>query len=123
MLVVDDNRDAAESLGLILEALGADVRVARDGYEALDAFEAFEPAVVLLDIGMPGLDGYDVARTIRLRHPERRTPLIALTGWGEQDDLRRAREAGFDHHLVKPADIGTLRALLATLEAAERQPA
>jgi PAS domain S-box-containing protein len=116
ILLVDDNRDAADSLGMVLEFLGADVRVARDGREALDTFKDYDPSVVLLDIGMPGMDGYEVARAIRSRYPERRTPLIALTGWGQDDDRRRAREAGFDHHLIKPAEIGELQALLMSLD-------
>jgi signal transduction histidine kinase/DNA-binding response OmpR family regulator len=117
ILVVDDNRDAAESLGLILQSLGAEVRVARDGAEALETFGSYHPAVVLLDIGMPGMDGYEVARRIRARFPERRTALVALTGWGQEQDRRHAREAGFDHHLVKPADMDALQALLASLPA------
>ncbi|MGQ0752840.1 MAG: ATP-binding protein [Betaproteobacteria bacterium] len=115
ILVVDDNRDAADSLGMLLQCLGADVRVAHDGAEALNAVAAYQPAVVLLDIGMPGMDGYEVARRIRKDFPERRTPLVALTGWGQEEDRRRARDAGFDHHLIKPADMKTLQALLATL--------
>jgi PAS domain S-box-containing protein len=115
ILVVDDNRDAADSLGMLLECLGADVRVAHDGAEALKVIAAYEPAVVLLDIGMPGMDGYEVARRIRSAFPERHTPLVALTGWGQEEDKRRAREAGFDHHLIKPADVEALQALLVTL--------
>jgi PAS domain S-box-containing protein len=125
ILVVDDNRDAADSLGMLLQCLGADVRVAHDGTEALEAVAAYQPAVVLLDIGMPGMDGYEVARCIRKNFPERRTPLVALTGWGQEEDRRRARDAGFDHHLIKPADMETLQALLASLagDAAPRSPA
>lgn len=115
ILVVDDNRDAADSLGMLLQCLGADVRVAHNGAEALEAVEAYQPAVVLLDIGMPGMDGYEVARRIRSTYPERRTPLVALTGWGQEEDRRRARDAGFDYHLIKPADMDKLQALLATL--------
>ena len=115
ILVVDDNRDAADSLGMLLQCLGADVRVAHDGVEALNAVATYQPAVVLLDIGMPGMDGYEVARRIRHSFPERRTPLVALTGWGQEEDRRRARDAGFDHHLIKPAAMETLQALLASL--------
>jgi PAS domain S-box-containing protein len=115
VLVVDDNHDAGDSLALVLGILGADVRVARDGPEALDIFGDYWPAAVLLDIGMPGMNGYDVAQLLRARHPERKAMLVALTGWGQEDDLRRAREAGFDHHLVKPAEIDALLALLATV--------
>ena len=115
ILVVDDNRDAAESMGMLLEFLGADVRVAVDGPGALEAFEIYEPAVVLLDIGMPGMDGYEVARRIRTEFPQRHTAIVALTGWGQEEDRRRARAAGFDHHLIKPADVGALQALLGSL--------
>jgi signal transduction histidine kinase/DNA-binding response OmpR family regulator len=115
VLVVDDNRDSADSLAMVLQLLGADARVARDGPEALEAYESYAPAVVLLDIGMPGMDGYEVAREIRRRHPERRAALVALTGWSQDEDRQRAREAGFDRHLVKPADIGALRTLLSSL--------
>src|SRR3954470_662515 len=116
-LVVDDNRDAADSLGLLLEVLGAEVRVARDGPEALEAYGDYDPAVVLLDIGMPGMDGYEVARRIRARSPGPRPTIIALTGWGQENDRREAREAGFDHHLVKPAELGALKALLKSIPA------
>jgi CheY-like chemotaxis protein len=116
ILVVDDNRDAADSLGMVLRFLGADVRVARDGPEAIEAFRTYDPAVVLLDIGMPGMDGYEVARTIRTNFPGRHAALVALTGWGQAKDRRLSQEAGFDHHLIKPADIGALQALLASLE-------
>jgi signal transduction histidine kinase/DNA-binding response OmpR family regulator len=120
ILVVDDNHDAAESLSMVLKFLGADVRVARDGPEALAAFEAYDPAVVLLDIGLPGMDGYEVARRIRSGFPSRRAALVALTGWGQDKDRREAREAGFDQHLIKPAEIGALQALLASLETDHR---
>jgi len=115
VLVVDDNRDAADSLGMVLRMLGAHVAVVSDGPSALEAFDAHAPEVVLLDIGMPGMDGYEVARVIRARDPSRRTALVALTGWGQDTDRRRARDAGFDHHLVKPADMGDLQRLLTTL--------
>jgi CheY-like chemotaxis protein len=115
ILVVDDNRDAAESLGMLLEFLGADVKVALDGPGALATFEQYDPAVVLLDIGMPGMDGYEVARRIRADFPDRGTAIVALTGWGQEEDRRRARAAGFDHHLIKPADVGALQALLGSL--------
>ena len=116
ILVVDDNRDAAETLGMLLTELGAEVQVAHDGRSALDAFAAAPPAAVLLDIGMPGMDGYEVARTLRARYPDRRATLVALTGWGQEEDRRLAREAGFDHHLVKPAEIDALEALLTDIE-------
>jgi PAS domain S-box-containing protein len=117
VLVVDDNRDAADSLAMILELLGAEVRIVNNGPEALEAFPSHDPALVLLDIGMPGMDGYEVARQLRSRFPERRAALVALTGWGQEEDRRRARDAGFHHHLVKPADVEALQALLASLGA------
>jgi len=115
VLVVDDNEDAATSLGMLLNFLGADVRVAHDGPAALSAFDAYRPGIVLLDIGMPVMDGYEVARVLRTRADGARVPLVALTGWGQEEDRRRAREAGFDYHMVKPADIEALQALLASL--------
>jgi len=90
-------------------------RTRRDLREALAAFDSYRPGVVILDIGMPGMDGYQVARAIRGRPDGERIPLVAVTGWGQEEDRRRVREAGFDHHLVKPADIGALRALLGSL--------
>ena len=115
ILVVDDNRDAAESLSMLLEVLGAEAKVACDGFEALELMKSYDPAVVLLDIGMPEMDGYEVARRIRADLPDRRVVLVALTGWGQEDDRRRAKEAGFDHHLIKPANIDTLQKLLTSL--------
>jgi CheY-like chemotaxis protein len=113
VLVVDDNPDAADTLDMLLRVLGAEVRVARDGLQAIEAFAPFDPDVVLLDIGMPGMDGYEVVRTLRRHHAGHRARMIALTGWGQENDRARGRDAGFDHHLVKPADIAALEALLA----------
>ena len=115
ILVVDDNRDAAESMGLVLARAGADVEVAHDGASALERVDRFHPAIILLDIGMPGLDGYEVARRIRAQPATRDVMLVALTGWGQAEDRRRSFEAGFDHHLTKPAGIDELRALLPTV--------
>ena len=115
VLVVDDNRDAAASLGMLLSFLGADVRVTHDGPSAIEAFDAYRPAIVLLDIGMPAMDGYEVARILRGRANGSAVPLVALTGWGQEEDRRRTKAAGFDHHLVKPANIEALQALLAAL--------
>jgi PAS domain S-box-containing protein len=116
VLVVDDNADAGDTLAVILDMLGAEVRVARNGEQALETFAVYEPSVVLLDIGMPGMNGYEVARAIRSRFAGQPTVLVALTGWGQEDDRRRASEAGFDHHLLKPAEIDSLQKLLADLE-------
>jgi PAS domain S-box-containing protein len=112
VLVVDDNKDAAESLAMLLRTAGAEVHVAHDGPTALAEFERNEPHVVLLDIGMPDMDGCEVARRLReICRPER-VALVALTGWGQDEDRRRVRDAGFDHHLVKPVDLASLQALL-----------
>jgi signal transduction histidine kinase/DNA-binding response OmpR family regulator len=112
VLVVDDNRDAADSLGYMLEMMGASVRVVYGGPDAVAAVEAEAPALVLLDIGMPGMDGYQVARKLAA-HPERHAmQIVALTGWGQAEDRQRTREAGFDEHLVKPAELDALEALL-----------
>jgi signal transduction histidine kinase len=112
VLVVDDNRDAAESLGRLLARHGAEVRVVHDGPSALEVLRTWRPSAAVLDLGMPGMDGLEVARRIRRRPELRDVALIALTGWGRADDVRRARDAGFDHHMVKPADIDALRSLL-----------
>jgi signal transduction histidine kinase/ActR/RegA family two-component response regulator len=112
VLVADDNRDAADSLQRILALYGHDVRVAYDGATAVKLGEEFRPRVAILDIGMPGTNGYDVARALRNRQGER-VMLVALTGWGQEADRRRATEAGFDHHLTKPVDPGSLNSLLA----------
>jgi signal transduction histidine kinase/ActR/RegA family two-component response regulator len=112
ILVVDDNRDSAMSLSMLLELDGHEVRRAYDGLEALEIADEFRPDIALLDIGMPRLDGYGAARELRRREWNASLLLIALTGWGQQEDKRLAREAGFDHHLVKPVDPEVLRRLL-----------
>ena len=113
VLVVDDNRDAADSLGIVLRLNGADVKVVHDGIAALQAVASFDPAVVLLDLGMPGMDGYEVARRIREAPRHDAIALVALTGWGQAEDRLRVRAAGFDHHLVKPTDLDALQSVLA----------
>jgi len=112
VLVVDDNHDAADSLGLLLRFLGADAMVVHDGPAALKAMRTFKPAVVLLDLGMPDMDGLEVARRMRADPEMKGATLVALTGWGQREDRRRTGEAGFDYHLVKPADVGALEAIL-----------
>jgi CheY-like chemotaxis protein len=116
-LIVDDNHDAADSLGMLLELMGADVRTSNDGQAAIDVFRSYRPSVVLLDIGMPGMDGNEVARRMRQDRDGGDVTLIALTGWGQPGDRRRTQEAGFNHHFVKPLDLAALQALLATLPA------
>ncbi|MGH7805719.1 MAG: hybrid sensor histidine kinase/response regulator [Candidatus Binatia bacterium] len=117
VLVVDDNRDAADSLGLLLQLLGADVRIAYDGPTALREAATYHPSAVLLDIGMNEMDGYEVARRLREDPDLREVTLVALTGWGQYEDRTRSRLAGFDHHLIKPADVAALEELLLSLDA------
>jgi PAS domain S-box-containing protein len=113
VLVVEDNVDAAEGLMMLLEVFGHEVRVARDGESALEAVRAEVPDLMLVDIGLPGLDGYEVARRARRRTELRDVPMVALTGFGQEEDRQRALAAGFDQHLTKPVDPVALRALLA----------
>ena len=115
ILVADDNADSAESLGLLLELLGNDVSTASDGLQAVDIADTFRPDVIFLDIGMPKLSGYEACRRIRERSSGKHTILVAMTGWGQSDDKRRSREAGFDLHLVKPVEIGVIEKLLTAL--------
>jgi PAS domain S-box-containing protein len=112
ILVVDDHADAAESLAMILRLDGHDVRVAHDGPEALGVAQSHLPHLAFLDIGMPGMDGYELCRRMRAQPALREVLLVALTGWGQEEDRRRSREAGFDRHLVKPVEPGSLRRLL-----------
>jgi two-component system CheB/CheR fusion protein len=113
VLVVDDNVDAAESVAMILRLSGYDVRCTYDGVSALDAAKAYHPDVVVLDIGLPGISGYEVARRLRLDPEFEETPLVAVTGYGQDVDRRRSRNAGIDYHLTKPVDPATLQQLLA----------
>ena len=115
ILIADDNRDAAESLSLLLEYLGHEVSTAHDGLQAIEAAASGHPEVALLDIGMPELNGYEVAEHIRRQPWGQGMVLVAITGWGQEDDKRRAREAGFDHHLTKPVDLPDLEKLLAAV--------
>lgn len=112
ILVVDDNRDAATSMATMLELMGHKTRTAHDGLEAIDAAEAFRPDIILLDIGMPKLNGYEAAEKIRQKGWARNVLLVALTGWGQAEDRRLSREAGFDFHLVKPVELAALQKLL-----------
>ncbi|UQA59099.1 PAS domain-containing protein [Polyangium aurulentum] len=115
-LVVDDNVDAADSLALLLEMLGHEVGSAHDGPDALAKALASKPDIILLDIGLPGMDGYEVAARLR-EEGLGSTVLVALTGYGREEDMARSREAGFDHHLVKPVDIATLQKVIASVAA------
>ena len=123
LLVVDDNQDAADSLAMLLRLQGHEVRVAYSGLAALEMTKTYTPDVVFLDIGMPGMDGYEVARRMRQQPGLEKTVLAALTGWGQQEDRRRTAEAGFDHHLVKPPEPQILDSLLAGDGQSSRAPA
>jgi signal transduction histidine kinase/CheY-like chemotaxis protein len=118
ILVADDLRDSANSLAMILRLAGHDVQTAHDGLEAVQAAATFWPDVVLLDIGMPKMNGYEAARHIRKQPWGKEVALIALTGWGQEEDKRKALEAGFDHHLTKPVEAGDLENLLAHINPA-----
>jgi CheY-like chemotaxis protein len=112
ILLVDDSVDAALALSMLLEALGHEVRTEHDGPRALASIEDFKPEVVVLDIGLPGMNGFDVAREMRKREATRDALLLALTGWGSDADRQEALDAGFDHHLTKPVTIEALEAAL-----------
>ena len=114
MLVVDDNVDTVTTLQMLVQESGHDVRTAYDGSAAVEAALDYRPDVVLLDIGLPGLNGFEVAKRIRQQPALRDAVLVAMTGYGREADRRRSQEAGFDHHLVKPADFGKVLQILAT---------
>jgi PAS domain S-box-containing protein len=120
VLVVDDNHDAAETLTTFLDMLGLETRAVHSGEEVLEVARAFAPDLILLDIGLPGINGYEVARLVRADPQVGRVRLIALTGWGADQDRRRALAAGFDHHLTKPVDLTLLEDLLRRLGQAQR---
>jgi CheY-like chemotaxis protein len=115
ILVVDDNADSAASLALLLKMSGNETATAHDGLAAVAAVEAFRPDVVLLDISLPKLDGHEAARCIRQGPWGKDIVLVALTGWGQDEDRRRSKEAGFDEHMVKPVDYEALMRLLASV--------
>jgi CheY-like chemotaxis protein len=116
VMVVDDNRDSAETMAMLLELLGHEIRIAHDGVQALELAEQFRPHAMLLDIGMPRLNGYEVCARLRAQPWGRDVLLVAVTGWGQETDQRRSREAGFDGHLVKPVEPQALQDVLAQLE-------
>ncbi|MFZ0501983.1 MAG: response regulator [Steroidobacteraceae bacterium] len=116
LLVVDDNRDAAESMSMLLQMWGHEVAFAFDGPSALETAERWQPEAVFLDIGLPGMDGYEVAERLRELPLAKNAVLIALTGYGHDDDRLRSRRAGIDHHLVKPVAPDALRDLIDSLQ-------
>lgn len=115
VVVADDNVDTAHSLSLLLEALGHEARIAHNGIQALGIAHEFQPDAMIIDIGMPGLDGHDLARRIRTEAWGKDLLLIAASGWGQNEDKQRSLEAGFNMHLVKPVELQTLEGLLATI--------
>jgi PAS domain S-box-containing protein len=117
ILVVDDNRDAATALGMLLELAGHEVRIAHDGSTALSLARTFRPVLALLDIGMPGMNGYELAKALRSEPWSAALCLAALTGWGQEEDRSEAHQAGFDHHLTKPVDPHAVEALVAQCQA------
>lgn len=112
ILVVDDNADAANTSALLLKLLGHEVMTATDGASGLETARAFKPEIILLDIGLPGMDGYQVAQRLRRMPETKKALLIAVSGYGQTEDRRRSREAGFDHHVVKPATMEKLNGLI-----------
>jgi CheY-like chemotaxis protein/anti-sigma regulatory factor (Ser/Thr protein kinase) len=120
LLVVDDNQDAANSLAMLLKLQGHEVRVAFSGMGAVEMTKTYTPDVVFMDIGMPGMDGYEAARRIREQPGLGKVVMAALTGWGQQEDRRRTAEAGFNHHLVKPPDPNALEKVLSDLKRGRR---
>jgi two-component system, chemotaxis family, CheB/CheR fusion protein len=116
VLVVDDNVDAAQSLGMLLKLSGQEVSIAHDGHDGIQKAREFRPDLVLLDIGMPVMDGYEVCRRLRQDPGTQDAILIALTGWGLEEDRQRALQEGFDRHLVKPIELHTLMKLLEELD-------
>ena len=115
LLIIDDDCDTRDVLEFELRSYGYDVRKARSGSEGIAIAAEFRPAIVLCDVGMPGMDGYEVARRIRHLPEAADITLIALTGWGQEEDRLRSRSAGFDYHLIKPANVDALQNLLVSL--------
>jgi DNA-binding response OmpR family regulator len=116
LLVVDDNKDAADTLAMMLQLAGHEVRVAHGGSAALAVAHSFRPEVAILDIGMPDMNGYELATALRGQSWAAGIYLIALTGWGQEGDRQRAREAGFDQHMTKPLDPEALDSFLASMD-------
>jgi CheY-like chemotaxis protein len=114
VLLVDDDRDVAQSMARLIRSLGHDTRVAFSGHEALDVAAQFQPHIILMDLALPGLSGYDTARAIRSTQWGKDVTLVAVSGWGRASDRRHALDAGFDQHLTKPVDVHVLEAVLTT---------
>jgi len=112
ILVADDNIDAASSLGMLLEMMGHEVCIVHDGVEAVEKATTFRPDIILLDLGMPQLNGYEACARIREQPSNKRTLIVALTGWTQEDKKQRSQRAGFDLHLIKPVELPALEQLL-----------
>jgi CheY-like chemotaxis protein len=112
ILVADDNPDAASSLGVLLEMMGHEVCIVHDGVKAVDGAATFRPDIILLDIGMPQLNGYDACSRIREQPSNKGILIVALTGWAQDDKIQRSQQAGFDFYLIKPVEIAALEKLL-----------
>jgi CheY-like chemotaxis protein len=115
ILIVEDNRDSADSLKTLLEALRYDAHVVYDGETGVQSSATLRPDVIVMDIGLPGISGYEAARQIRARNPDGRPTIVALTGWGQHADRQQSAQAGIDHHLVKPLDLAALKQILDSL--------
>lgn len=112
ILVVDDNQDSALSMSMVLKIMGNEVKVAYDGVMALQLAEEFRPDTIFMDIGMPKMNGYDACHLLREHEWARDIKIVALTGWGQEEDRRRAFESGFNHHLVKPVEAADIEKIL-----------
>jgi CheY-like chemotaxis protein len=115
VLIAEDNRDSADSLKTLLEALGYETHIAYDGETAVHSAAALRPDAIIMDIGLPGVNGYEAARRIRAQDPGMRVSIIALTGWGQESDRLRSAQAGIEHHLIKPLDLAALKQILDSL--------
>jgi CheY-like chemotaxis protein len=122
VLLVDDNMDSSEPLSLLLQAKGHETRIAVEGQEAIEVADEFLPDCVILDLGLPGIDGYEVARRLRERPYAATLTLVALTGWAGKDVRVKAAEAGFDYHLVKPVNLEELERIVTAERVQSRQP-
>ena len=122
VLVIDDNEDAAESLAMMIELDGHEIRTVYNGAAALELAGCFRPDLVFCDIGLPKMDGYEVARRLRLEAEHSATVLVALTGWGSEEDKRKTKEAGFDHHFIKPAEVAEIESIIRSVSAKLSEP-
>jgi CheY-like chemotaxis protein len=116
ILIVEDNVDSGDSLLMLLNAVGFEVSLVRDGETAVQAALSFDPDVILMDIGLPGLNGYEATRLIRARNPHGKVRIAALTGWGQPRDQQKAIDAGMDYHLLKPLNLSVLQSIMESIE-------